>query len=691
EEHLLQVHAARLRDRRRQRWQPRAARTPPAQVWAPEAGDCNTCKARSVRAYQRGGILCATFGCGVVMPPQRFHVAESLPQVAAYVEHLLRINPALRTIGYDDWCHLAPHLRSYGSVAAARLQGYVDRWHARGHRRPQCWSTYSPDRYKVMYDWEEHTVFSSATLQGLVASLVHGRQRWELHSWSGCIWGSARPTVRLHALLTYTLPLVLTFLSPQPAGRVLREARVRSEGGRTRVVEALRRLSVELQQPLRGSGWDVDAGFQLVGVASPTTGALVGGFPQNFLRSHLAAVTQFPLRILLRRPVDTSLKERQWRDLNRLGRSLRYCSPATFDVLLLRALNERNWWRNDESMREVLLASADFVRTSWDSTLFLGPEVAQAMEYEALFNTLHCLPTTLAHETLGLHAMNAVMVKIRFAHFKKTNKSGLNTIIEENAIPFELWLNHASLQGHVDGQLDRSEAPLTLTFIPGATPEELFAQCDADKVTRVYHGLLHGHDEIAGFFEDMGLYGGGQRTKARQSDLNVLMDKGRPSKIFRDQDRGYGKDLFALYRQTRDGTKPHKVQLLQISGINARDADRILRDDDVIAASLATRERYLFFTAPVMNPYALPPAHVQLPTEVLDEHGEPLQDRAGFRRDLLPRRGDCVQGMKRCYHFVHGLPNQELRFTDSGLEKFRCFDAWNWRLAGYVQYVDDQL
>ena len=77
------------------RWQPRAARTPPAQVRAPEAADCNTCKARSVRACQRGGILCATFGCGIVMPPQRFHVAESLPQVAAYVEHLLRINPGV--------------------------------------------------------------------------------------------------------------------------------------------------------------------------------------------------------------------------------------------------------------------------------------------------------------------------------------------------------------------------------------------------------------------------------------------------------------------------------------------------------------------------------------------------------------------------------------------------------------------
>ena len=162
----------------------------------------------------------------------------------------------------------------------------------------------------------------------------------------------------------------------------------------------------------------------------------------------------------------------------------------------------------------------------------------------------------------------------------------------------------------MDGQVDRGEAPVTWTFIPGATPEELFAKCDADRFARTYHGLLHGHDEIAGFFEDMGLYSGGHRTEARQSDLNFLMDKGRPSKIFRDHDKGYGKDLFALYRQTRGGERPAKVQLLQISGINARDADKILRDDDVIAASLATRERYLFFTAPVMNPYLVVPFYL---------------------------------------------------------------------------------
>ena len=187
---------------------------------------------------------------------------------------------------------MAPHLRSYGSVAAARLQGYVDRWHARGHRRPQCWSTYSPDRYKVMYDWEEHTVFSSATLQGLVASLVHGRQRWELRSWSGCIWGSARPTVRLHALLTYTLPLVLTFLSPQPAGRVLREARVR--GG---VATLVRGAATTSSWVWLGCGrWLPACGRRFSYHRCPCR-----GFPQNFLRSHLAAVTQFPLRILLRR------------------------------------------------------------------------------------------------------------------------------------------------------------------------------------------------------------------------------------------------------------------------------------------------------------------------------------------------------------------------------------------------------
>ena len=202
---------------------------------------------------------------------------------------------------------------------------------------------------------------------------------------------------------------------------------------------------------------------------------------------------------------------------------------------------------------------------------------------------------------------------LRFVHFKKANKSGVSTIIEEAATEFELWVNRESLRAVAEGVLERADAPLTITWIPGATPEELCAKCDADSPGRAYFGVLHGHDEIAGFFEDMGLYGHGQHTKSRQADFNALMDKGRPSKIYRNQELGYGKDLHALYRQTHAGAQPAKIQLLQISGINARDADKILRDDDPLSSSLATRERYIFFTAPVENPYAAPPGHVPLP------------------------------------------------------------------------------
>ena len=133
------------------------------------------------------------------------------------------------------------------------------------------------------------------------------------------------------------------------------------------------------------------------------------------------------------------------------------------------------------------------------------------------------------------------------------------------------------------------------------------------------------------------------------------------------------------------------MQLLQIPGINARDADKILRDDDVLAASLATRERYLFFTAPVESPYAVPPDNVPLPAAVRDAQGRPLLDEAGFRRDLLPRMFSPLEGMKRCFAFVHGLPNMELGFTPGGLQKFRWFDSYNWKLAGLLQYADDQL
>ena len=56
-------------------------------------------------------------------------------------------------------------------------------------------------------------------------------------------------------------------------------------------------------------------------------------------------------------------------------------------------------------------------------------------------------------------------------------------LTKNTIMPFELCLNRATLQVHVDGQVDREETPVTYSsmFIPLAPPQELFAWCDADR------------------------------------------------------------------------------------------------------------------------------------------------------------------------------------------------------------------
>ena len=66
---------------------------------------------------------------------------------------------------------------------------------------------------------------------------------------------------------------------------------------------------------------------------------------------------------------------------------------------------------------------------------------------------------------------------------------------------FELWVSQ-NLQLAEAGVMDRSEAPVTLAFIPRAMPEELFAKCGAGGAGRVFYGVLHGHDEIAGLLDE---------------------------------------------------------------------------------------------------------------------------------------------------------------------------------------------
>ena len=134
---------------------------------------------------------------------------------------------------------------------------------------------------------------------------------------------------------------------------------------------------------------------------------------------------------------------------------------------------------------------------------------------------------------------------------KKTNKSGLNAIVNQNASQFELWLNRDALQ-HVAAGASKNEVNLTLTYIPGSMPEELFARCDANAPGRVTLACVMGMTKWLVFLgytccSSFGCRCGRMRrsckhrsvdcllrlrlplAEARQTDLkeNVLIDDGR--------------------------------------------------------------------------------------------------------------------------------------------------------------------
>ena len=299
QEQALQAVVSERGRRGRPRLRRRAFRSAQAaSAWGTQT-TCNTLKTTgSQQAMKRGGVLCACFPCGVLVPPRRFHVAESLPQVAKYVEYLLRVNTALMVLGYDDWCHLAPHIASHGSEKARSLRGYIDRWHAKGHKRPGCWSVYSPDQFPGMWTWEQVCVRNARDVANLLLELQRGPYPPEIHKVVGWPWGSATSALRMRALLSGSFPLNVCFLTP--AGSFV-SIFVRSDGGRNKVVTSMRRQSVVLHVSLRGSGWDVPAGSEMIAIRGASMQTPVAGYSQAFLRSQLALLSHFPFYVILRR------------------------------------------------------------------------------------------------------------------------------------------------------------------------------------------------------------------------------------------------------------------------------------------------------------------------------------------------------------------------------------------------------
>ncbi len=96
---------------------------------------------------------------------------------------------------------------------------------------------------------------------------------------------------------------------------------------------------------------------------------------------------------------------------------------------------------------------------------------------------------------------------------------------------------------------------------------------------------------------------GGKGSKERQANLNIAFDTGRVSKDYQDERRSYGVDIYTMYLHETTGKPPRRVVLHHLSGLNARDALKMMADDSVQNTAMALRERYLLFTAPVVNPY----------------------------------------------------------------------------------------
>ena len=64
------------------------------------------------------------------------------------------------------------------------------------------------------------------------------------------------------------------------------------------------------------------------------------------------------------------------------------------------------------------------------------------------------------------------------------------------------------------------------------------------------------------------------KEKPVQANINLCMDTGRPSKVFRDKTKNYGKNLHGQFLAAKTSTtgEPRRVVIHHVAGINVRDA-----------------------------------------------------------------------------------------------------------------------
>ena len=74
-------------------------------------------------------------------------------------------------------------------------------------------------------------------------------------------------------------------------------------------------------------------------------------------------------------------------------------------------------------------------------------------------------------------------------------------------------------------------------------PEQMLAECDADRPGRTWFAVARWEAEFANHAEQVSLIGtgGAQKKYENQGGFNDLFDSGQPSKAYRDKGLNYGK------------------------------------------------------------------------------------------------------------------------------------------------------
>jgi hypothetical protein len=344
-----------------------------------------------------------------------------------------------------------------------------------------------------------------------------------------------------------------------------------------------------------------------------------------------------------------------------------------------------------------------------------GQNLWQCILTDAIRTCLHPMVQIAKAKTLSLHALNGPLVKYRgsaittsYGHilwsFKKTNKTSFNGDADAILPFFEAHVNRENFVFDTVKEQLVAVGDITVTHLKDITPEEFLAQMDPDKPSRKFFGVIVCHSEFAPWGEQLGLLSPGKAKgsdKARMGSLNEAIDMGRVSKLHRDSDKNFGKDVGAVFSALTNletggngsGALP-MVMYHHLTGLNVKDAAAMLAPGN----TLATNDRYRFITCPVTSPYDDPPAEWVAPPEAvqvnLQGERELRRDSAGFLRDALRTPGimdadGMLKRLIRCYDFVHKLPNRIFEFDDEARALLRQIDANNWQMAGLVQYLDE--